>query len=452
MTETTTKDRVHEENLVDAAAAAEEALKAKTLATVRPEQQRWDENQIAILRQLGIEDATQGDLDLFFHYCRTTGLDPFRKQIYMIGRNTKVTEWVEDDRAQNGRRKVEKWVTKYTIQTGIDGYRRNGREAAKQLGDSLTFEGPFFTGKDDFIVTDEGKVIQLWREVWHLDTPPHAAKYVIYRNGEPHPAVVRYDEFVQTVPIFEGYGQDRKKVGERPNEMWAKSPCNQTAKCAEALSWRRAYPDDFAGLILEDAAQPMVIDQDGNIEQPGEPEKRRPAGSGIDGVRAARERKQQQRRGQVVDADVGPEATHVTQETRSGAGDTSQVDTQVENTTASSGSGDLRKQVRDKLNGAIFAIFGELNLNADQQRGDRLVVIREIVGRDIASSKDLTDDELQKLRNGLISRKQGGTLDADVTEWLNLETMRQDAAAADAPAPGPGDGDTTGTEAEKTEP
>lgn len=440
MTETTTKEHVgvEGENLVDAAEQAAEALKSKTLATIRPEQQTWDENQLAILRSLGIEDASKADVDLFFHYCRTTGLDPFRKLIYMIGRNTKVSEWVDDERAQNGRRKVERWVTKYTIQVGIDGYRKNGREAAKRYGDTLSLEGPFFTGEDDFHVTDDGEVIQHWRKVWPKGRPPHAARFVVWRDGEAFEGIAHYDEFVQT-----GY-QDQ------PNSMWAKMPRNQLAKCAEALAWRRAYPDDFAGLILEDAAQPTVIDQEGNIER--EPEKRRPAGgSGIGGVRAAREaRQRKQRAADVVDGEViEPEATEVTtqQETRTGDGDTNEAETAVENTTADPGPGaqptnvrttaemaELRKSARDRLNGAIFATFGELGLNGDDQRDDRLVVIREIVGRDLKSSKELTDDELQTLRNSLITRKQAGTLDADVTEWLNLETMRQDAAAADEPA------------------
>lgn len=128
------------------------------------------------------------------------------------------------------------------------------------------------------------------------------------------------------------------------------------------------------------------------------------------------------------------EATQVTaQETRTGDGDTNEAETTVEETTADPGPGaqesDLRKAARQQLNAAIFATFGELKLNGDDQRPDRLVVIREIIGRQIDSTKDLTDDELQKLRNSLVSRKQAGTLDADVTEWLNLETMRQDSAA-----------------------
>lgn len=406
MSETTTKDRAEEENLVDAAARAAAEAGAKSLATIEPDQQQFTEQQVAILRQLGIEEATQGDLDLFFHYCRTTGLDPFRRQIYMIGRNTKISEWVDDERAQNGRRKVERWVTKYTIQTGIDGYRRNGREAAKRHGDSLAFEGPFWCGED-------GE----WREVWPAKTPPTAAKFTVYRNGEPFSAVVHYDEFVQT-----GY------QGE-PNSMWAKMPRNQTAKCAEAMAFRRAYPDDFSGLVYEDAAQPTVIDPEGNVER--EPEKRRPAGgSGIGGVRAAREAKQaKQRAADVVEGEVvpDPEPAPAADEAPAKPAPAAQP-TDVQ---PSEEMVELRKAARGRLNAAIFATFGELGLNDDDQREDRLVVIREIVGRDLKSSKELTDDELQKLRNVLISRKQAGTLDADVTEWLNLETMRQDAAAAD---------------------
>lgn len=404
MTETTTKERVdvEGENLVDAAARAAAEAGAKSLATIEPDQQQFTEQQVAILRQLGIEDATQGDLDLFFHYCRTTGLDPFRRQIYMIGRRTKVKEWNPSTRSQD-----EKWVMKYTIQTGIDGYRRNGREAAKRLGDSLAFEGPFWCGED-------GE----WREVWPAKTPPTAAKYTVFRNGEPFSAVVHYDEFVQTSAVYEGSGNQRRKVGEEPNSMWARMPRNQTAKCAEAMAYRRAYPDDFAGLVFEDAAQPTVIDQDGNVER--EPEKRGPAGgSGIGGVRAAREAKQKKQRTEpeVVEGEVIP--------------DPEPEQAATSNRASTEEMAELRKSARTRLNSAIFATFGELGLNGDDKRDDRLIVIREIVGRAIGSSKELTDDELQQLRNGLISRKQSGTLDADVTEWLNLETMRQDAAAAD---------------------
>lgn len=95
---------------------------------------------------------------------------------------------------------------------------------------------------------------------------------------------------------------------------------------------------------------------------------------------------------------------------------------------------DLRKKARGKLTGAIFSMFGhvvlrngddEYRLSDDAGRDDRLVVIEAIVGRPVKTSTDLTDDELQNLRNSLYSRQQAGTLDADVNDWLNLAAIRE---------------------------
>ena len=434
MTDTTTADPTDfaTDPLAASAREATEA-EAKTLATFRPGQQRFDEAQTAILRQLGIEDATQADLDLFFHYCRTTGLDPFRRQIYMIGRNTKVTEWI-DDPDTGRRRKVERFVTKYTIQTGIDGYRRNGREAAKALGDTLSFEGPFFTGEHDYVEFDDGRVVQRWREVWPHSTPPVAAKFVIIRNGEAFPGVVKYSEFVQTVDVWAGQGQDRAKTGEkRPNDMWDRMPCNQTAKCAEALAWRRAYPDDFAGLILEDSAQPTAYDydQDGDGVQDAPPERRRrPAGAGVAGMRAAREAREAQR-ADVVDAEevAAPQTTEgKVQETRAGAGETEEAATQDEDTSAGAGTGDLREAAERKLIEEIGEIWATLKIT---DPADRVTVIRGVLDDSAAEPADLDLDGLQKLRNGLVQRGGAGTLEDDVREWLNAETLRQEGIAPD---------------------
>lgn len=403
MTETTTQDRVDEENLVDGAARAATEAAGKTLATLEPEQVKFTEHQVAILRQIGLEDATQGDLDLFFHVCRTTGLDPFRKQIYMIGRNTKLTEWVEDERATNGRRKVEKWVTKYTIQTGIDGFRRNGREAAKALGDTIAFDGPYWCGED-------GE----WREVWPATTPPVAAKYTVFRNGEPFSAVVHYDEFVQTNPVYEGSGQNRKKVGDDPNSMWAKMPRNQTAKCAEAMAYRRAYPDDFSGLILEDSAQSTVIDQDGNVESGP---KQRPADrtGGLRGrARAAAEEAEQPIDVETVDVPAEPgqgggNDAEQGAESSSGAEHPSAPRDQGP-------TGAMSEAARRKWLNRMFAIFGEV---ACTDRDEQLAVERVISGREVLEHRDdLTDDELRTVVNQLNAWDKTGTIGAELQKLL----------------------------------
>lgn len=228
---------------------------------ISSEQSTFTEKQLAGLRQLGIDDASEGDIDLFFHRCRVTGLDPFSKQIYMIGRRTKVKVWDEAQRKQ-----VDQWVMKYTIQTGIDGYRLNGARAIRKRGDEVAIGSPMWRG------VDSG-----WDDVW-LDAnhPPAAARFTITVNGNEFTATAMYAEYVQTISFTEN-----GKTVTKPNSMWQKMPANQLAKCAEAACWRKAYPDDFSGLILEDAAQ--VIDEEGN-RVTVESER---GGNGAKGARAA---------------------------------------------------------------------------------------------------------------------------------------------------------------------
>ena len=198
---------------------------------IDPNQSTFTDVQVAALRQLGVEDAPKGDLDLFFHQAKRTGLDPFAKQIYMLGRRTKIKVWNE-----RAKRQDEEWVMKYTIQTGIDGYRVTGHRLARLAGDDIAVEGPFWRGADGG-----------WDDVW-LDPnrPPLAAKYIVVKNGVKYSSVAMYGEYVQT------YSKDGQQ---HPNSMWAKMPANQLAKCAEAAAWKKAYPNDFSGMVLEDAVQ-----------------------------------------------------------------------------------------------------------------------------------------------------------------------------------------------------
>ncbi|MBU8834158.1 recombinase RecT [Mycolicibacterium goodii] len=399
---TTTAEHTDEETLVDAAARAATEAQAKSLATIEPEQQRFNDQQVAILRQLGIEDASQGDLDLFFHYCRTTGLDPFRRQIYMIGRRTKVKEWNPNTRSQD-----EKWVMKYTIQTGIDGYRRNGREAAKRLGDELRFDGPYWCG-------DDGE----WKEVWPASTPPTAAKYTIYRNGEPFSAVVHYDEFVQTNAIYEGRGDNRRKVGEEPNSMWAKMPRNQIAKCAEAMAWRRAYPDDFSGIDLEDAAQPTVIDQDGNVESGPAPEpKKRRGGRGVDALRkqkADAAAKAEAPQPEVIDAESEP------------APGTEPEATPDPVAAAPAGEKPEKTPMRKAVEKRLFRLIGDIKKQLGEGLTDdeRYALYNYVLERtDITSTDQLDNVQVAKVCDALFQWGQDGTLAEEINEVRNLAAI-----------------------------
>lgn len=184
---------------------------------ISPDQTDWTEEQALVLRQSGIDnDVTKAELAGFLHLCQRTGLDPFSRQIYLIGR------W---DKKQQ--RKV------FTPQTGIDGYRVVANRAIASGGGTIGYEDTQWCGKD-------GR----WRDVWVSEEPPAAAKVTVLRDGQRFPAVAGYREYVQT-------GREGSPVG-----LWAKMPAGQLAKCASALALRMAFPHDLAGVYTaEEMAQ-----------------------------------------------------------------------------------------------------------------------------------------------------------------------------------------------------
>lgn len=170
-----------------------------TALAITGEQKYWTPEQISALKQLGLSNASNGDLAVFFHQAQKTGLDPFARQIYMIERG--------------GR---------YGIQTSIDGLRIVAQRSGEYAGQS----GPFWCGED-------GK----WVDVWLAKTPPLAAKVGVYRQGFPEAlyAVARWDSYA--VPN---------------NPIWRKMPDLMLAKCAEALALRKAFPNDLSGIYTDD--------------------------------------------------------------------------------------------------------------------------------------------------------------------------------------------------------
>lgn len=194
-----------------------EIAKAAGSLAIRPDQTEWTPQQGAVLRQSGIDNqVTAEELSAFLHLCQRTRLDPFSRQIYLIGR------W--DNRQQ---RKV------YTPQTSIDGYRVIAHRVVAEQGGSLGFE-------DNMWCDNAGR----WRDVWLSDEPPAAAKVTVVRNGQRFPAVALFREYVQT-------GKENKPIG-----LWGKMPAGQLAKCAEALALRKAFPHDLAGVYTaEEMAQ-----------------------------------------------------------------------------------------------------------------------------------------------------------------------------------------------------
>jgi phage recombination protein Bet len=159
---------------------------------------------------LGVQNLTDGELQVFAYVARFTGLDPFTKQIYAIKRGGRVTH-----------------------QTGIDGYRSVAERTKQYAGsDEAEFEA-CDCGSDDSpkdhpklarvvvhrIRPDGTAVDQVGVARWHELKPPHAK----YPNA---------NDF-----------QD---------SMWWKQAYGQLSKCAEANGLRKAFPRVLGGVYIAD--------------------------------------------------------------------------------------------------------------------------------------------------------------------------------------------------------
>jgi phage recombination protein Bet len=175
---------------------------------VQSDQSGWTDKQLAVLKQIGVQNASQGDLDIFFNYCQRTGLDPFARQIYMINRGGK-----------------------WGIQASIDGLRIVAQRSGNYGGQTPTQ----WCGQDG-----------VWTDVWLATTPPVAARVGVYYKDVQNPtwAVAKWDSYA--VP---------------QNPIWKKMPDLMLAKCAEALALRKAFPNDLSGIYTSEEMAQADVDK-----------------------------------------------------------------------------------------------------------------------------------------------------------------------------------------------
>ncbi|KAB8186952.1 phage recombination protein Bet [Nonomuraea phyllanthi] len=186
-----------------------------TLA-IQPEQSMWTPYQRAVLATLGVaDDCPNAVLAGYLHLCQKRGLDPFLKQVYLVGRNQKQRDG--------------SYRTVYTPQTGIDGFRVLAQRAARRASIEYEYEDTIWFGPDGS-----------QHEVWLASEPPAAAKVAVIKNGKRFSAVALYSAYVDT---------DRDG---RPKNRWKTDPAGMTAKCAEALALRKAFPEDLGDLYTDD--------------------------------------------------------------------------------------------------------------------------------------------------------------------------------------------------------
>ena len=199
--------------------------------TITQDQTDWTAQQVAALKTLGVSnDVTQADLAIFLTQSKCTGLDPFSRQIYMIGRRQKIGN-------------TDQYEIKQTIQVGIDGLRAIAHRVAQQCHE-------VFSMSDTLWADNNG----VWHDVWLAPTPPAAAKVSVKRGGGVFSAVAIFKEYA---PIYKG----------KLSGMWASKPALMIAKCAEALALRKAFPSDMSGIYTddemekaEDVSAPTVVE------------------------------------------------------------------------------------------------------------------------------------------------------------------------------------------------
>jgi hypothetical protein len=132
--------------------------------------------------------------------CARTGLDWKMRHVYLMQRGGK-------------------WM----VTLSIDGFRLVGAQDPDYVGQ----EGPLF------VLAPDGT----WTDI-PTDRPPYAAKVGIkHRNGTTTWGVAKFSDY-------------------KASPMWDKFPSTMTAKCAEMLAWRKAFPGRLGGLYgVEEMAQ-----------------------------------------------------------------------------------------------------------------------------------------------------------------------------------------------------
>lgn len=206
--------------------------------TIREDQQGFTPDQMTALESLGVQGAQPAEVAMFFDQCQRTGLSPWARQIYMIGR------W--DGRL--GRQK-------YQVQVSIDGLRLVAERSSQYEGQTE----PQWCGADG-----------VWRDVWLDPQPPAAARVGVWREKFRQPAygVARLDAYMP-----------RTKQG-KPQGLWQSMPDVMLAKCAEALALRKAFPMELSGLYTSDEMQQA----DQPRQEPPRSQETMPADVDADGV------------------------------------------------------------------------------------------------------------------------------------------------------------------------
>jgi len=206
--------------------------KAPTLASLAPmgiDGRIWVKTLKEQLMSSKDGEPTDAELVYFATVSKSTGLDPAKREIYAIFRNTK--------------QKDGTWKPKMSIQTSIDGFRKVAEESGKYAGS----REPEFEYDPDLKITvnDRGtnKVV-----------PNKARVTVIKVIGDKPYETTRTANWQDYFP------------GDAQGGMWKKLPETMLSKVAEAQALRAAFPNKTTGLYIEEEMQQADQDVDAGVD------------------------------------------------------------------------------------------------------------------------------------------------------------------------------------------
>lgn len=188
-----------------------------------PEQREMIKNTFA-------RGATDAEFAVLMEVASLRRLNPFLQQIYFVKRSSRV-----------GYGDAARWVDVWAYQVSIDGLRAIAERTRR------------YDGQDEaeYEYEPDGKTLR-------------ACRVRVYKKGISRPFVGRvfFSEYVQTTK------------GGGPTKFWAEKPHVMIAKCAEAVAFRKAFPEDMSGLYVAEELQAEPRDLNAAVPPPAA--KRRP--------------------------------------------------------------------------------------------------------------------------------------------------------------------------------
>ncbi|WP_293857367.1 phage recombination protein Bet [uncultured Alsobacter sp.] len=188
----------------------------------------WEPRQLALIRRTVAKDCNDDEFEIFIGYCRALNLDPLRRQIYAF-----VFHKDKADKRQ------------LTIVTAIGGLRTIAERTGNYRPDT---DGPVLVYDE----TAKGP-----NNPFGLVSA--AVRVFKFSHGEWFPVTetAYWEEFA---PLKEVWEYDQEQGRKAPtgrfqldtSGQWGKMGRLMLAKCAEALALRKAWPDDFSNVYVEE--------------------------------------------------------------------------------------------------------------------------------------------------------------------------------------------------------